>query len=139
MKERIKDKIDQIENFLDELYSNIPLDIDVEEYKKDIKLKAICERYFEKIVEAIIDLAFLTIRLKKLKIPEDDESSFTILYENKIIQKNLAENLRKAKGMRNVIAHQYGVIDDEKVFHSVYEMLENDTKEFIKGVELSLK
>jgi len=139
MKERIKDKITDIEKYLSELYKNIPLDLDVEDYNKDIKTKAVCERYLEKIIEAVIDLTFLIIRFKSLKVPEDEESSFTILCENKLISKNLSENLKKAKGMRNVIVHEYGTIDDEKVFHAIYEELEKDIKEFIKSIELSLK
>ena len=138
MKNRINDKIIQIEKFLEELYDNIPSNIDLEEYKRDIKTKAICERYFEKIVEAIVDLAFLVIKLKKFRIPEDDENSFIILEQNKIISQDLCFNLRKAKGMRNVIAHQYGIIDDEKGFLAIKDQLEEDTKEFIKSIELTL-
>ena len=41
--------------------------------------------------------------------------------------------------MRNVIAHQYGIIDDEKVFNAINDSLDRDTKEFIKSVELILK
>jgi uncharacterized protein YutE (UPF0331/DUF86 family) len=139
MNERIKDKIEDIERYISELYENIPLNLDIEDYKKDIKTKAICERYFEKIVEAIIDIVFLMIKEKKLKIPEDEESSFKILSQNNIISIELAKKLIDAKGMRNIIVHEYGTIDDEKIFHAIYKELEKDTKEFIKSIELSLK
>lgn len=68
MKERINDKIMQIERFLGELEPIMPGDL--EEYEKDLKAKAACERYFEKIIDACIDLVFLVIRHKRLRIPE---------------------------------------------------------------------
>lgn len=138
-KERIEEKISEIERYLEELYSYFtPLNPDLEDYKKDYKTKAICERYTEKIIEAVEDLAFLIINYRKLKYPEYDKEVFDILEENKVISDNLAKKFKDAKGMRNVIAHQYGKIDDEVIFNSVSEELENDTREFIKSIELSL-
>jgi len=139
IKERIKDKIEQIGEFKEELYGMIPQNITLEEYKKDLKTKAICERYFEKIIEGVVDLAFLIIREKGLKIPEDEESSFIIISENKIISEILAARFREAKGMRNVIVHQYGEIDDEKVFHAIFEELEKDIKEFLDNIKEVIK
>jgi len=100
MKSNIKenlneDKIIQIQGYLDELESIFPFDF--EEYKRDFKIRAISERLFEKIVEAVVDLAFIIIKERKLKIPEDDESSFFILKENNIISLVLAKKLKDAK------------------------------------------
>lgn len=130
---RINDKIEEIENYLSELLEIIPKSFDG--YLHDLKTKAACERYFEKIIEAIIDLAFLIIKDKNFKIPEDDKNAFDILVEEEIISKELAEKLKDAKGMRNLIAHEYGIVDDELVFHSITEELEKDTKEFIKNIK----
>ena len=137
MNERIKNKVEDLERFLQELSEIVPDTF--EEYKIDFGAKAACERYAEKIIEAIVDLAFLIIKEKKLKIPEDDESSFNILSKSKIISAELAKRLIDAKGMRNIIVHEYGEIDDEIIFNSVTEDLEKDTKEFIKSIELNLK
>ena len=60
---RIKDKIKEIEEYLEELKSILP--IDFKEYSKDYKTKAACERYFEKIIEAVVDLSFLIIKEKR--------------------------------------------------------------------------
>ena len=133
MNERIDDKISKIEDYLSELLEIIPDNI--EEYKRNLKEKAACERYFEKIVEAVVDLAFLIIREKDLGIPESDKEAFDILVRNNLISKELASRLKEAKGMRNVIAHEYGKIDDNLVFYSTKEELENDVKEFIKAIK----
>lgn len=138
LRERIEEKISEIEKFVSELYENIPSDMDLEDYKKDIKTKAICERYAEKIIEAIEDLAFLAMNYKKLKFPEYEKEIFDILKNNKIISENLSKRLKDAKGMRNFIAHQYGKIDDEIIFNSITEELNKDVDEFIKSIELIL-
>jgi len=136
MKERINDKLNQIEQFLDELSQIVPQTI--EEYKTDFKSKAACERFFEKIIEACVDLAFLIIRKKELRMPEDDESSFIILFHNNIISEELSKKLRAANGMRNIIVHEYGEIDDSKVFYSIKEELEKDVNDFIIDIRKNL-
>lgn len=134
---RTKDKIKEIEKYSTELFSAIPANLELENYKKDFRIKAICERYFEKIIEATVDLAFLIIKDNKLKIPEEDTEAFDILANENIISLELAQKLKEAKGMRNIIAHEYGKIDDEIVFNSITEELEKDVKELIKSIRKS--
>ena len=132
---RIEDKINEINGFLEELKSIVPASLD--EYNSSIEKKAACERYVEKIVEAITDLAFLVIKIKKLKIPEDDIDAFNILLDNKMIDDSTATKLKNAKGMKNIISHQYRKIDDEVVFEAINEDLEKDVKEFIRSIKKS--
>ena len=101
--DRITDKINEIEKFVIELEENIPLSL--ENYVINYRLKAICERYFEKIIEAVVDLAFLVIKKKELSIPEEDKHAFDILFKSDIISNNLNLNLQNAKSMRNFLAH----------------------------------
>ena len=133
MKGRIIDKINEIEKYLEELTDVIPNNID--EYINDFKTRAACERYFEKIVEAFVDLTFLIAKDKDFEIPEDDKKVFDILGKEGIITNELAEKLKDAKGMRNIIAHEYGKVDDSIMFESITEQLENDVKEFINSVK----
>ena len=58
-----------------------------------------------------------------------------ILLENNIIDIDLATKLKKAKGMKNIISHQYGNVDDKIVFESITKKLERDAREFIKNVK----
>lgn len=132
MENRRGDKIEEIEKFLEELESFLPESF--EEYEKDFKIRGLCERYFEKIVEAVLDLTFILIKEKELKNPESDKESFEILEKENIIASELSEKLQEAKGMRNIIAHEYGKIDDKLVFHAVTEELIKDVREFLMGV-----
>ena len=90
---RIDDKIKEIEGFLEELSEILPANL--RDYIKDFRTKAACERYFEKIIEAIVDLAFLIIKFKKLEIPEGDKEAFDVLAKREIITSLLAGKLKK--------------------------------------------
>ena len=130
--DRTRKKVIEVEKFLEELEPVIPESL--EEYKQDYKTKAICERYFEKIVEAVVDIAFFVIKNKRLKQPDYEKQVFNILAENSIISLKFSRRLQEAKGMKNIITHEYGRIDDAQVFHSVSEELIPNVQEFIKCI-----
>lgn len=134
---RINDKIREIEDYLSELEEIMPESF--HDYQTDLKTKAACERYFEKIIEAVIDLAFLIIKDKGYKIPEEDKEAFDTLANEKIIPQELSIRLKEAKGMRNIIAHEYGQTDDELIFHSITEELKLDVSELIKSIKICSK
>jgi len=127
---RSDDKIEEIEKYLEELESVLPNSLD--NYIKDFKIRAVCERYFEKIVEAAVDLAFIVIKEKNMEMPDEDKKSFAILSEAEIISEEISEKMQDAKGMRNIIAHEYGEINDELVFYAVTEELIDDVRKFLE-------
>ena len=137
MSKRIIDKIEEIEGYLQELNEIVPLNF--EEYKSYFVKKAVCERYFEKIIEAVVDLAFLTIKEKEFQAPEEDKEAFDILFGENIISRELSERIKDAKGMRNVIAHEYGKVDDEMVFNAVSEELPKDASGFVRIIKRIVK
>lgn len=101
MNERIKDKVREIEKYLDELHQIVPESLD--EYRSDFKAKAACERYAERIIGAIIDLALLIINDEGLPLLETDLQAFDILSQNKMLSSELAARFQDAKRMRNSI------------------------------------
>lgn len=133
MNEKINDKIIEIEKYLEELSEIVPNNF--EEYQNNFEKKAACERYFEKIVESVIDLCFILANDKGFKMPEEDEAIFDVLYQEKIISEELSKKLKDAKGMRNFIIHQYGKIDDEIIFETITGQLEKDVREFLEEIE----
>jgi len=70
MENRRGDKIVEIEEYLEKFGSIIPNDFD--EYIEDFMRKAACERYFEKIVEAVIDVGEIGGAPKHCTIPSFD-------------------------------------------------------------------
>ena len=130
---RIKDKIDGVHIFLEELSKIVPSEFN--DYKSNNLVKAACERYFEKVVEAVTDIAFMIIVKRKFRVPEDDIDAFRILLEHKIIDEELYKKLKQAKGMRNILTHQYGTVKDEIVFEAISEELDRDTRNFLEKIK----
>ena len=136
LKDRISEEIENLNGSLEEFSKfKIP---NFEEYKKNLMMKAVFERYFEKIIESIISLTFFIIRIKKLNSPESEEHAFSILSKNNIIDENLAKRLKEAKNMRNRIIPNYITIDDSIVYYSVTEEIIRDAEDFIKSINESL-
>ena len=61
--------------------------------------------------DTAIDLANHVIRVRKLGIPVSSADSFELLQVEKIIDRPLADRMKKMTGFRNAIVHQYTAID----------------------------
>jgi len=129
---RIYDEISNLEKFKKELSSIIPNSYN--DYEESFLKRAACERYFEKIVETIISISYLICKRERWKL-NDKYQSLNILEENHIISRTLLIKLKDAKGMRNIITHQYGEINDLIVFESITKELLNDVDCFIKAID----
>jgi len=137
MKERINEKIAEIEIYLQNLSEVSPDNL--EEYQKNWKIKAICERLCEKIAEAAVDLAFFVFKEeinkdKNIRIPKNDSEVFEILKERGIISIELCKKLGELKGMRNWLAHKYEEISDEIIFNAISEELSKDIRDFLIAI-----
>ena len=64
-------------------------------------------------------------------MPEDDRRSFSILADYSIIGRELSQSLEAAKGMRNIIIHQYEAINDEIVYNALKDRLPKDVEELL--------
>jgi uncharacterized protein YutE (UPF0331/DUF86 family) len=79
----------------------------------------------QQLVEICIDIATHIIANQPVQSAENARSSFEVLAKNNIITPELATNLAKAVGMRNLIVHQYDDID----YYKVYEIYKTDMKD----------
>lgn len=133
---RIDDKVLELKGYLEE-FSSIEIP-EFEEYKKNFAIKATGERYFEKIIEAIISITTLIIQDFHLTSPETEEHALLILAKGNFITTELASKLMEAKDMRNIIVHNYKIVEDEIVFNSIEEIV-SDANEFIAQIEKHIK
>ena len=133
-KNRLKDKQKNLKEYLDFVTKILPKNLT--DYKKDELVKASCERYFEKIVEARIDIGFLVVKIKNFRIHSIEESVFKVLSEEKVLDEALSISLGNAKSRRNFIIRQYGGIDDEIVFSSLKKELIPDATKFLEKINL---
>lgn len=75
----------------------------------------------------------------KLGVPGEEEDVFDKLEKSKVITKETKEILKAMKGMKNILVHRYGEIDDELVFQKLkhnlsdFETFKKEILEFLKS------
>ena len=125
----------------------------INEQKMDISevsLSKVTEQYLNKLEqmedkqpEELAEFLLVAARLLFLKSkkllpqfsPEEEEGAFRILFKHEVFGDRMLRRLKDIKSMRNILAHKYGEINDEMVFNSIIEELEEDIKEFIKNIK----
>jgi hypothetical protein len=60
-------------------------------------------------------------------VPQNYGDAFTALADRDVLERELAQRLRAASGLRNLIAHQYGAIDAGRIF----ELASNDIEDLL--------
>ena len=119
-RDRVLAKLDELDGYLDELRTIAPGDI--EEYAR-IEKKRSCERLIQMAVEATIDACAMLVTGLRLGLPGEENDLFEKLARHGAISAGMAETLKRMKGMRNILVHEYGRIDDELVFETVRDGL----------------
>ena len=74
----------------------------------------------------------------RLGLPSEEDDLFERLEESGIISSDMKETLKKMKGFRNLLVHEYGQINDEIVYDMVRNRLSDFTdfkKEIIKVLD----
>ncbi|MDI3531234.1 MAG: hypothetical protein PWP60_1083 [Candidatus Atribacteria bacterium] len=121
-RERILSKIAELEGYLEELRTILPKDF--EEFQK-IEKKRACERLLQIAIEAVMDICYLLVRDLRLGLPSDEEDILDKIEEAGIIQGELQETLRKMRGFRNILVHEYGRVDDWIVYQMTTQGFES--------------
>jgi len=89
---------------------------------EDEDLQDIVSRNLELAIQACIDIAMHLCGAYEV-VPESSGEAFTTLAERNLIQRALAQRLRRAVGFRNVLVHEYVEID----WTIVQRAIERDT------------
>ena len=82
-------------------------------------------------VQNCIDIAAHIISEQGLGVPGSNNEMFYCLEENGYINRQIAEKMVKAVGMRNLIVHEYGKLDLERIYQTLQHDI-NDLQEFLK-------
>lgn len=67
-------------------------------------------------VQETIALATHWIAAEGLEVPRTYGEMFLVLADHGVLDRELADRLRAAAGLRNLIAHQYGIVDAGRIF-----------------------
>lgn len=98
-------------------------------YRSDREQRDVVERELQTAIEACIDIGEMLLRERGESVPETNAEVFTRLADVDVLDEETGEQMARAAGLRNVLAHQYGTdIDDEDVFNS----LQNDLPIFFE-------
>ncbi|KXB07277.1 hypothetical protein AKJ52_00615 [candidate division MSBL1 archaeon SCGC-AAA382C18] len=129
-RERIKDKLASLENQLKSLREK--QSIPIEEYRKDGDLQAIVERRLQNSIQACIDIGMHIASEEGSRKPESYADIFTILEELEVINPELSQKMKEKTGLRNVLAHEYAEIINEKVYEHLQDL--KTFEEFAKTI-----
>jgi uncharacterized protein YutE (UPF0331/DUF86 family) len=119
-RERILTKLDELDGYLGELRSIAP---DRFEEYLGVEKKRACERLVQISVETIIDTCALLVAGLRLGLPGEEDDLFKKLEDRGVISIRIARTLRRMKGLRNVLVHEYGRINDQVVFDTIHQRL----------------
>ncbi|MBI1744107.1 DUF86 domain-containing protein [Candidatus Acetothermia bacterium] len=132
---RILAKLDELESYLEELRQIRPASF--EEYQKIEKRRA-CERLLQISVESVIDVCTLLVSGLRLGLPSEENDIFEKLTRANVISPVMQETLKKMKGFRNLLVHEYGRVNDQMVFEFLrlelgdFEKFKEEILQFLK-------
>lgn len=97
--------------------------ISFDEYRDNFDFQLIAERLIEVLVELASDInSYLLVQLYQSP-PDTYATSFKEVGQKNIISQELATDLAKSAGMRNILVHQYVDIDSQIVYASITKAL----------------
>jgi uncharacterized protein YutE (UPF0331/DUF86 family) len=96
------------------------------------KIQAV-KHSLQEAIEASLDIANHIIASKGFPRAEEYWQFFTILAENNVIKKNLAERLVEMAKFRNLLVHKYSIIDPRKLYKILNENLD-DIEKYVKEI-----
>lgn len=115
-RDRVLAKLDELDGYLVELRSVTPESF--EQYG-ETRTRRSCERLLQMCVETVIDTCALLVSGLRLGLPGEQEDLFDKLTRRGVVSQEMAATLGQMKGLRNILVHEYGRVDDELVFETV--------------------
>lgn len=119
-RDRLLAKLDELDGYLRELRAVAPERF--EDYQA-IATRRACERLIQVAVEAVIDACAILVTGLRLGVPGEEDDLVAKLAQHGVISPTMAETLRRMKGLRNLLVHEYGRVDDKIVFAVIRERL----------------
>ena len=125
----IKTKLESLRKFLGRIESKRPETL--EDLIQDIDTQDIIALNLERSVQLCVDIANHILSSLDGSPAMSMAESFERLSEKKIIPPELAQNLKKAVGFRNLSVNAYDKID----WQLVWNILEEDLKDLVRFLE----
>lgn len=81
--------------------------------------------------ETAIDLAMHVVRTERLGVPQSSRHAFELLAEGGVIERDVADRMRRMVGFRNVAVHAYRELD-LAILRSIVEQRLDDFREYTR-------
>jgi uncharacterized protein YutE (UPF0331/DUF86 family) len=115
-RDRILAKLDEMDGYLRELESVVPPNLDA---YRTVEKRRSCERLLQMSVESVLDICHLLVSGKRLGLPGAEEDVLDKLEASRVFSAPMVATLRRMKGCRNILVHEYGKVLDEVIFETV--------------------
>lgn len=122
-RDRVLTKLDEVDGYLGELRSIVPGRL--EEYLKVVEKRRACERLVQVSIDAVIDVCALLVTGLRLGLPGEEDDLFEKLAGRGVVSRPMVGALRRMKGLRNILVHEYGRVDDALVFEAIQTRLDD--------------
>jgi uncharacterized protein YutE (UPF0331/DUF86 family) len=86
-----------------------------EEFLADENARDLASFHLFLAIQECIDLALHWVVDEGWEAPDDSASTFIVLADQRVIDQDLAEQMRSAVGLRNLIAHGYSLVDHTRI------------------------
>jgi uncharacterized protein YutE (UPF0331/DUF86 family) len=131
-KQFVEDKIIIARQYLNETREIFNSMSDEEILHSKIHLHTL-ERYLQLIVDAVLDINNHIIKELDFESAKDLKSTFEIISDNDILDKEFAQKISDVVGLRNRIVHQYEKLDGKR-FLGDFRKHNNDFDEYFKFI-----
>ena len=124
MERLIAKKLSRLKEYVS--YLKTLKDLPLKTFEEDFKARGAAERYLHLAIESVIDIGNEIISIQQLRKPDQYKDIPDILAESGIIPRDFAAEIAKMIGFRNLLVHDYAVID----VTLEYKFLETRIKDF---------
>jgi len=131
-RKRILVKLDEMKQYVEDLEMMIPRSL--EDYEEDLIIRRACERTVEAAIETVLKVSAMIISSEKMGLPQNEETIFDLLKQQKVVSSALSSKLKKMKGFRNLLIHRYEHIKDDLVYEFINNQID-DFYEFEKTIK----
>jgi len=106
---------------------------DLRTFLKDIDIQESILFNIQMAVQNCIDIAAHIISDEGLGVPGSTNEMFYLLEENGYLNNEITEKMVKAVGLRNLVVHEYGKIDLDRIFEVAQKDI-SDLNEYLKSI-----
>ena len=136
MDKRIEQKLKEIDESLEIIEESLPAEVN--EFKALGLVKDGIYKRLEFCIQNVLDIFSMIYSEMKLGVPSSLDEILTVLEDKKLFPKEIITLAKEMKGMRNILVHSYGKVNDALIFELLMER-KDDFEKIKQSIELHFK